>query len=399
MTWDTRLFRTMLANSKLLARNCGRASDLLISLGFLALLCLVALITWHSASRLLDLIDASDEARRAETVLQRLDQAARQVTEAERQQRTYIITSDASYLTLYDQSLAKVRDSFDELLKLTHGQRLMRSLIAQSKRRIDERLSIPAFALHSLRLYQQYLDLEQIASAQPASADIRAGFAQVEQHFVQSLETARTRFDDARREVRSSFTWLAMTAATLVLVMAVAVRLERRHTRRLSVELLHKSRHDDLTGLPNRAYLTESLDRAIAHAQRKNHKVALLFLDLNGFKAVNDTFGHKAGDEVLTEFSKIIRALSRAGDLVARLGGDEFAVIIPQATEIAELEKAAERFRSVSLARKHLAITASVGIAVYPDDAPDADGLIKSSDAAMYQQKRAQRTQGGQPAG
>ncbi|HEX2828885.1 MAG TPA: diguanylate cyclase [Burkholderiales bacterium] len=375
--------------AKSLGREYARASDLGIALGFALLLVLVVVSASLSASKLFDLIRASDAARHYETVLQRLDKAADDVTEAERQQRTFFITSDATYLPLYKQSREKVRDSFDELLRLTYSDGASGELIRETRKIIDEKLSLLAHPSIVTAELQEYLDLQQIAGAQPLSVEMRQSFSEVVQRYEQGLAHARSSFDDARQGLRSAFVWSSLVTAMMIFVLASAVLIERRFARGLSLTLLHKSRHDDLTGLPNRAHLTESLERALAAAQRNGHKVALLFLDLNGFKAVNDTFGHKIGDEVLIEFSKIIRALARGGDLVARLGGDEFAVLIPEADDGEQIESATKRFRSVSLAREHLPVTASVGTAVYPDDAADAASLIKLSDALMYQQKRA----------
>lgn len=375
--------------AKSLGREYARASDLGIALGFALLLVLVVVSGSLSASRLFDLIRASDAARHYEMVLQRLDKAADDVTEAERQQRAFFITADTTYLPLYKQSREKVRDSFDELLRLTYADGASGELIRETRKLIDEKLSLLAHPSIAGPELQEYLDLQQIAGAQPLTVEMRQSFSQVVQRYDQGLADARSSFDNARQGLRSAFLWSSLVTAILIFVLASAVLIERRLARGLSLTLLHKSRHDDLTGLPNRAHLTESLERALAGAERNGHKAALLFLDLNGFKAVNDTFGHKIGDEVLVEFSKIIRALARGGDLVARLGGDEFAVVIPEATDMEQIESATRRFRSVSLAREHLTVTASVGTAVYPDDAADAASLIKLSDALMYQQKRA----------
>lgn len=154
--------------------------------------------------------------------------------------------------------------------------------------------------------------------------------------------------------------------------------------------------HDSLTGLPNRLLFNDRLDQAISLAKRKSRQCALLYLDLDRFKPVNDTLGHTAGDELLQAVAARIRQQVRESDTLARVGGDEFTVILP---EIARREEAEIVARKISAAlatpfllgsQKHsVDIGASIGIAVYPADARDAEALVKAADAAMYSAKQA----------
>ena len=171
--------------------------------------------------------------------------------------------------------------------------------------------------------------------------------------------------------------------------------------KRAEQELAHRANHDALTGLPNRDQFRSRLDAAIAHVQDSRRSLAVLYVDLDNFKLVNDGFGHEAGDELLTAIAERLRGASRAGDVVGREGGDEFLVLMAdlpgglvEATRAAE--EAAARLRRalqqpLSLSAAELDVRASVGISLYPFDATDAQTLLKHADAAMYEAKAAGR--------
>ncbi|MEK6228358.1 MAG: EAL domain-containing protein [Actinomycetota bacterium] len=171
--------------------------------------------------------------------------------------------------------------------------------------------------------------------------------------------------------------------------------------KRAEQELAHRANHDPLTGLPNRDQFRSRLDDAITHAQGSRRSLAVLYVDLDDFKLVNDSFGHAAGDELLAAIGERLRGASRAGDIVGRDGGDEFLVLMadlpespPQATRAAE--DAAARVRRalqqpLSLGAVELDVRASVGISLFPFDAADAQTLLKHADAAMYEAKAAGR--------
>src|SRR5215211_883866 len=162
------------------------------------------------------------------------------------------------------------------------------------------------------------------------------------------------------------------------------------------VERLRESRHqaltDDLTGLGNRRYLVERLDAAIAACREERRELALLLVDLDGFKELNDTLGHHAGDQVLRQIGPRLSTLLRAEDTLARLGGDEFAVVLTPGDESSasaaglRLRAALERSFEVGGIRVH--IDASVGIAIFPHHSRHALGLLQRADVAMYEAKR-----------
>ena len=161
-------------------------------------------------------------------------------------------------------------------------------------------------------------------------------------------------------------------------------------------ELMSLALHDPLTGLPNRALLADRLSQALLAAGRGSLRCALLVLDLDRFKSLNDRRGHAAGDELLRQIGPRIQAQLRGSDTVARIGGDEFAILLPPPSDLAAARAAAQKIRSAL--RIPFAIEgdaeiaeASIGIAVFPDHARDADDLRRAADLAMYAAKRTER--------
>jgi len=150
---------------------------------------------------------------------------------------------------------------------------------------------------------------------------------------------------------------------------------------------------DALTGLANRTSLAPSLEQAVQRTRRRKSRLAVVFLDLDGFKQINDAHGHDAGDALLIEVGNRLRAHLRAGDLVARLGGDEFLVVLEDVQDLAPVETVAKKLlgailRPYALAGREASVTASIGISVFPDDAADAGALMKHADTAMYAAKQ-----------
>ena len=173
---------------------------------------------------------------------------------------------------------------------------------------------------------------------------------------------------------------------------AVIIFRDVTAAREMSQAMAYSAQHDFLTGLPNRVVLNDRLSQAIAHAQRHLKKVAILFLDLDGFKHINDSLGHQIGDELLQSVARHLAGCVRDSDTVSRQGGDEFVVLLSEMDQPEQAAIAARRMLQ-AVAQTHtvdqhsLHVTASIGISVYPDDGHDATVLIKSADTAMYQAK------------
>ena len=154
--------------------------------------------------------------------------------------------------------------------------------------------------------------------------------------------------------------------------------------------------HDPLTKLPNRLLLTASLEQSIKRAKREKKKIAVIFLDLDKFKEINDAFGHSYGDEVLVTVTKRLKSIMREQDTIGRIGGDEFIVLIEDFEEILDLEPILEKIlnvfkKDIIVHGNNFKISASIGVSVYPNDGKNIENLIKNADTAMYEAKDAGR--------
>jgi diguanylate cyclase (GGDEF)-like protein len=194
---------------------------------------------------------------------------------------------------------------------------------------------------------------------------------------------------------------LLIGACVSILIFAVLFTLARSRARALGLveqktgQLRHQALHDALTGLPNRVLALDRAEQMLARSRRANTPVAALYVDIDGFKHVNDTFGHAAGDELLRVVAQRLRSVVREGDTAARLGGDEFVVLLEGATLDAGAEMVAERLLEVlslpyelsNLGGRELSLSASIGIA--DGLRATADGLLAEADVAMYEAKAA----------
>ena len=198
-----------------------------------------------------------------------------------------------------------------------------------------------------------------------------------------------------RKSGETYYEWLTITAVKdnagkVVNYVGVSADItEIKHSQNKLNELVN---HDPLTGLPNRRLLNELLEHSIKRAERDHHKIALLFIDLDRFKAVNDSLGHQVGDQLLLQAAKRISVSMRDSDVVARLGGDEFVVMMDVISNPSDAAIVAKKIIHAlqiefNIDGNEIYISASIGIAVFPKDSENVEGLIKAADIAMYQVK------------
>lgn len=176
-------------------------------------------------------------------------------------------------------------------------------------------------------------------------------------------------------------------------VQYLAIMSDITPVKAVQDRLDHLAHHDALTGLPNRLHFMAALERALAHADREQTSVALLFVDLDHFKAINDSFGHAVGDQLLAAVARRLQQAVRSEDLVARLGGDEFVVTLANLREREEavriaIKLLAELQEPLQLEDRLLRPAASIGIALYPGDGGTPAELLSTADDAMYEAKR-----------
>jgi diguanylate cyclase (GGDEF)-like protein len=223
---------------------------------------------------------------------------------------------------------------------------------------------------------------EQAADLRQAAADVRDKIA--DQH------DAALR---ATREHRKHTQTQLLEANENLVVAAVNSQTLTEAAEHATLQMSFKAERDFLTGLPNRALLTDRLAQSIALAQRHRKRVALMFLDLDNFKEINDSLGHTVGDQVLQSAAKRLLACVRHSDTVSRYGGDEFVVVLSEIEAARDAARAAEKLLN-AMAAPHLIgehrldITMSIGISIYPDDGDEVEAILTNADTAMYHAKR-----------
>ncbi len=223
----------------------------------------------------------------------------------------------------------------------------------------------------------------------------RGKASEIEFRLVGSDGVTRWVWERARPRVEGGIVWVDGVVADVTERRRAADELSEARAR-----LEHLAYHDSLTGLPNRAAFREQLESAIADAGGAGRSLAVLFIDLDDFKLVNDGFGHAVGDELLVHCAERLRAACRRGDLVARQGGDEFLILVRDSQRNEHARRAAEAValsvretlsRDFQLGGVSAYITPSIGVSLFPEDGTTADELLKKSDIALYAAKNAGR--------
>ncbi|HEU4851003.1 MAG TPA: EAL domain-containing protein [Telluria sp.] len=200
------------------------------------------------------------------------------------------------------------------------------------------------------------------------------------------------RFDGSRVDVEFFGSAIRFNDADSIMNVAHDITERREHER----AIVHQATHDSLTGLPNRALFLDRLSMAIHRAERNRTRLAVMFVDLDKFKGVNDTMGHSVGDELLRTVALQLKLCVRESDTVARLGGDEFVLLLDNPLDAMTPRVIAERIGvrlgvPVILAGQDHVVTGSIGISTYPDDGSDAETLLRQADIAMYRAKESGR--------
>jgi diguanylate cyclase (GGDEF)-like protein len=213
----------------------------------------------------------------------------------------------------------------------------------------------------------------------------------------EKLTPIENEFVDALSEAsRTFYRWLQaimLGACPSLMILGTWLSLRILQQReRVNDRISHIAFHDDLTALPNRLMLKQYLDQTLSRHRRTKTPLAILLMDLDRFKVINDSLGREAGDGLLRQVAERLRAQAREGDTVARVGGDEFVVLIESQSNLADVSACAQRLMDhlsapYALGRQECHVTLSIGISVFPKDGSDSQQLLKAADAAMYQAK------------
>jgi diguanylate cyclase (GGDEF)-like protein/PAS domain S-box-containing protein len=229
---------------------------------------------------------------------------------------------------------------------------------------------------------------------EPVQAGFSSLIARPKQGQTDEREWMYVRKDGSRIWVNLAMTALKTQTEKIAGYLGIAFDVTER--KKLTEYVNHLAHHDQLTGLPNRVLLDDRMRQAIQRAKRNRHKVAVLMVDVDHFKRINDSLGHAAGDTLLDTIAKKLCTAVRQTDTVARMGGDEFVIVMPEFRDERDAERCAEAIiQKVStptmLGNREVNVTVSVGLCVFPDCAADADSLLKNADAALYEAKEGGR--------
>ena len=320
------------------------------------------------------------------------------LSDAESGARGYLLTGKQEYLRPYERALGEIDHQAEDARTLLAEQPEAVALYWQA----DTVIRLKRADLqHSIELRRD-AGLEATLRAlktDTGAMEMREIHLQLDA--IRKLLQVRIGAELARSVERSSSTlWWASAAGTVLAGLSIAAYLiiawELRERRQLTARIERDANHDSLTQLPNRRFFEQWLSYTLAQARRDETHVALLFVDLDGFKAVNDRYGHKAGDALLAEVARRFRRSVRESDLLVRLGGDEFALIAPNARDDRELAQVAQRLLATLADPSEPLLSdpplgASIGVAFFPEDARELSGLITAADEAMYTAKRTGR--------
>ncbi len=346
-------------------------------------------------------LKAQDRINQYYGVVTGLDSLRTNLEAAESHHRGYLLTGSSLQQRLFLHDIARSR------------------ITLQTMRHMMAGMPPPAGTFVAVDQQARLKIASLLADTPPAQPDVRQGLPPAAhqaaapdltpEHWRNAIDRLRgvyiskTDHERARARGRFIYTAIFVTAFAAFLTVLVGhgyIRMIRsvRQTRRLTIRLEHEATHDALTGLPNRAFFLEWVERHLAQVRREGSRAAVLFLDLDGFKQVNDQLGHRAGDDLLMAATARLQLVVRDGDFVARLGGDEFAVLVPSIDDpdalAALVARIIEEFKQPLLPkiREAPSVSVSIGYSVYPDDGRTPAELLATADAAMYQDKQSRRT-------
>ena len=316
------------------------------------------------------------------------------ITAAESTGRAFLITGDSKFLTGYDALTPLIWDELKRFRGLTSDNEKQQALATELERITARRFETLE---RQMRIRRDRADLSAVLPLTPQGV---AEMQSIEQTMGTMKEVEQQLLAERlsnRHEAQAVVSFAVLISALAGACVLTAVFFYSRHLwnllQRAEASARELSHQDPLTGLPNRRLLADRLRVAIGHAQRHGLQVGLLCLDLDGFKEINDTFGHDGGDEVLSAVAERLLQTVRREDTVARLGGDEFVVMLVDTDQSGAIRAAEKIIASVgrpyTIRGRWANVATSIGVSLYPPHGADPDALLKSADGALYRAKRA----------
>ncbi|MBO7819322.1 diguanylate cyclase domain-containing protein [Burkholderia pseudomallei] len=319
---------------------------------------------------------------------------------AETGQRGYLLTGNESYLSPYRDGLRDLDDTVLRLQQLVGDDALSGELLRRIEHAKTGKVTELARTIELARSGHRdaALALVQTDEGKRYMDALRQDIGRLLDEWRQRRRVAT---QDAHERLVFGTAALTVAAVLVCCLMVYALFVQRRafaNIRAWSAALDQQAAQDALTGLPNRRRLLSTIDTLAAQPDTRSRRVALLYLDIDGFKAVNDALGHSAGDALLRHLAESLRAATREGDMLARVGGDEFVLLATDCGDDGRLRELAGRLIApVRLVGEHehggrFPIGVSIGIATFPDRVRTVEELLDVADAAMYAAKRAGRS-------
>lgn len=358
-------------------------------------LSLLVVIIWMNAMGVVRISNNTDAIFRCNNILETVRLIKEHSIDVETGERGYIIAGNQSYLEPHEHGLKEILKLHENLARQLADDPSERDRLLALKRRVEAKIAVSRSNV-----------LARSHGFEMARAKVAEGSGKREMDALRDLLDAMSKTHLERRdklqrergvvliEMRNNIV-IAAVVGVIVLIFLHWHLLKGMKLRNAAEQhVRHLATHDVLTGLPNRRLILEYLDHAIQRGIRHKKGVALLFLDLNDFKPINDKYGHEAGDRVLKLTAQRLSGLVRASDRVARLGGDEFVVLLDDINDKEDVcgivgKINAEISRPILLkGHGEVAISTSIGVAIYPRDGEDMEALLRNADTAMYEAKR-----------
>jgi diguanylate cyclase (GGDEF)-like protein len=333
------------------------------------------------------------ERERKAAIILRLHGLLEDLQDAETGQRGYLLTDSENYLKPYLSSRPHIVSGLKELESLTAADEPLLGAVRR----------LGALSGQLLANVDRSVELRRQGSDERALAVVLNDGGRLMDKIRQGIAQALARAAQAEQHVarawygRLRYAGVSLAVATLLIsgLLAWAYSTYRRSLGALAAQsnrLSHEATHDALTGLPNRRKLLAELASAGSRMQGDGRKLGVLYMDIDGFKAVNDTMGHEAGDRLLRSIAARFASVVRPSDTLARVGGDEFVLLVPEFRESSKMAELAQRLmRELQGLSEHEyegKVGVSIGIASFPDPVRDLEELLLASDAAMYEAKR-----------